>query len=66
MQVTVTRAQWSIDPMTLLTRVGGVVGVGKELLWLVLLLTTATITTCARAKQCLPAHREGYSGNEIQ
>ena len=62
----VTRAQWSIDPMTLLTRVGGVVGVGKELLWLVLLLTTFTITTCSRAKQCLPGHREGYSGHEIQ
>ena len=58
----VTRAQWSIDPMTLLTRVGGVVGVGKELLWLVLLLTTFTLTTCSRAKQWLP----GYNGNEIQ
>ena len=60
--MTVTRAQWSIDPMTLLTRVGGVVGVGKELLWLVLLLTTYTLTTWARVKQCLP----GYNGNEIQ
>ena len=57
-----TRAQWSIDPMTLLTRVGGVVGVGKELLWLVLLLTTYTFTTCTRTQQCLP----GHSGNEIQ
>ena len=62
MQVRVSRAQWSIDPMTLVTRVGGVVGVGKELLWLVLLVTTFTCTTCARAKQCLP----GYNGNEIQ
>ena len=62
MKVTVTRAQWSIDAMTLLTRVGGVVGVGKELLWLVLLLTTYTFASCTRAKQCLP----GHSGNEIQ
>ena len=63
--MTVTRAQWSVDPMTLLTRVGGVVGVGKELLWLVLLLATYTITSCARAKQCLPVIGRD-NGNEIQ
>ena len=37
--VEVTAAQKTVDGLTLLTRLGGATGVGKEVVWLILLLT---------------------------
>ena len=34
--VHVSKSQWTISPMTFLTRIGGVVGVGKELMWILI------------------------------
>ena len=31
-----TVSDWQINPVTLLTRIGGIIGVGKELLWVIL------------------------------
>ena len=33
-----------VDVMTLITRVGGVIGVGKNLLWVVILLITSSVS----------------------
>ena len=38
-----TTSNWQIEPVTLLTRIGGIIGVGKELLW-VLIITGSFIT----------------------
>ena len=38
-----TISDWQITPVTLLTRIGGIIGVGKELLW-VILLSFSSIT----------------------
>ena len=42
--VSVTKTGLSVNEMTLLTRVGGIVGVGKELLWIILFSITYCIT----------------------
>ena len=31
-----TISNWQIEPVTLLTRIGGIIGVGKELLWVMI------------------------------
>ena len=38
-----TISNWQIEPVTLLTRIGGIIGVGKELLW-VLMITGSFVT----------------------
>ena len=38
-----TISNWQIEPVTLLTRIGGIIGVGKELLW-VMILTGSFVT----------------------
>ena len=38
-----TISNWQIEPVTLLTRIGGIIGVGKELLW-VMMITVSCIT----------------------
>ena len=38
-----TISNWQIEPVTLLTRIGGIIGVGKELLW-VLIMTGSFVT----------------------
>ena len=38
-----TISHWQIEPVTLLTRIGGIIGVGKELLW-VLIIAGSSIT----------------------
>ena len=35
---------WQVDAKTLTTRVGGVIGVGKNLLWVVILLITSSVS----------------------
>ena len=35
---------WQVDTKTLTTRVGGVIGVGKELLWVAILLITSCVS----------------------
>ena len=42
--VSVTETGLSVNEMTLLTRVGGIIGVGKELLWIILFSLTYCIT----------------------
>ena len=32
-----TISNWQIEPVTLLTRIGGIIGVGKELLWVLII-----------------------------
>ena len=32
-----TTSNWQIEPVTLLTRIGGIIGVGKELLWVLII-----------------------------
>ena len=43
-EVLATRDSLSVEPLTLLTRVGGIIGVGKELLWVVISFITLTVT----------------------
>ena len=38
-----TISNWQIKEITLLTRIGGIIGVGKELLW-VMMITGSSIT----------------------
>ena len=38
-----TNSNWQIEPVTLLTRIGGIIGVGKELLW-VMIITGSVVT----------------------
>ena len=38
-----TISNWQIEPVTLLTRIGGIIGVGKELLW-VMIMTGSFVT----------------------
>ena len=38
-----TISNWQIEEITLLTRIGGIIGVGKELLW-VMMITVSSIT----------------------
>ena len=38
-----TISDWQVNPVTLLTRIGGIIGVGKELLW-VMIITGSSIT----------------------
>ena len=35
---------WQVDAKTLTTRIGGVIGVGKNLLWVVILLVTSSVS----------------------
>ena len=37
-------AGWQVDTKTFTTRVGGVIGVGKNLLWVVMLSVTSIVT----------------------
>ena len=39
-----TRSQLNISPLTLLTRIGGIIGVGKEFLWIIITLATYLIS----------------------
>ena len=38
-----TISNWQIESVTLLTRIGGIIGVGKELLWILITLITYLI-----------------------
>ena len=40
----VTSSHLTIEPLTLLTRVGGIIGVGKEFLWIIITLFTYLAT----------------------
>ena len=46
--VEVTATQKTIDSLTLLTRLGGATGVGKEGLWFILLTLDFVIILCKR------------------
>ena len=46
--VEVTASQKTIDSLTLLTRLGGATGVGKEGLWFILLTLDFVIILCKR------------------
>ena len=39
--VEVTRTLLNIEPMTLMTRIGGIIGVGKELLWVIIFFSSS-------------------------
>ena len=41
-QVELITSHLTIEPMTLLTRIGGIIGVGKEFLWIIISFTTYT------------------------
>ena len=43
-EVHITRNRLSVGPVTLLTRAGGIVGVGKNLLWIVITFFTFMMT----------------------
>ena len=43
-EVEETRSQLNISPLTLLTRIGGIIGVGKEFLWIIITLATYLIS----------------------
>ena len=36
-----TISDWQIKPVTLLTRIGGIIGVGKELLWVIVFICSS-------------------------
>ena len=38
-----TISDWQIKPVTLLTRIGGIIGVGKELLWVIVFCYSSVI-----------------------
>ena len=42
--VEVTRSHLTIPPLTLLTRIGGIIGVGKEFLWIIITALTYFVT----------------------
>ena len=42
-EVDQTQSELTIEPMTLLTRIGGIVGVGKEFLWIIITVCTLGI-----------------------
>ena len=44
---------WKVDLKTFITRVGGVIGVGKNLLWIVILSLTSLVSLLSLAKQFL-------------
>ena len=46
-EVEVTSSQWTIGPLSLLTRCGGIIGVGKNLLWIIIVILSyiATVHT---------------------
>ena len=39
-EVDETNINWTIEPLTLLTKIGGIIGVGKELFWVLVFLLT--------------------------
>ena len=43
-EVEVSSSHLTIEPLTLLTRVGGIIGVGKEFLWVIITLLTYLAT----------------------
>ena len=43
-EVEETRSELTIAPLTLLTRIGGMVGVGKQFLWIIISLCTFLIS----------------------
>ena len=44
---------WQVEVKTLITRVGGVIGVGKNLLWVVILLITSSVSFLSLFKKYL-------------
>ena len=42
--VSVTETELSVNFMTLITRAGGIIGVGKEFLWMILFVLTHCVT----------------------
>ena len=48
-EVDVTATEITIDGLTLMTRLGGATGVGKEVLWFILMITDLWIVFCHQA-----------------
>ena len=48
--VVVTRSAFAIDLVTLITRIGGIIGVGKELLWVIVFCVTTLIAVFSKIK----------------
>ena len=48
--VLVTRSAFTIDIVTLITRIGGIIGVGKELLWVIVFCMTTLISVFSKIK----------------
>ena len=46
--VQVLASKFNVEPMTLLTHIGGIIGVGKEFLWIILPINTFLITLFSR------------------
>ena len=50
-EVEVTKSLWQIDEKTLISNIGGIIGIGKEFLWLIILMLSSfsvliTIINC--------------------
>ena len=52
-EVMVTKSAFTIDLMTLITRIGGIIGVGKELLWVLVFCVSTMIGIISKIKNCI-------------
>ena len=50
-EVQVTEAMFAIEPLTLLTRIGGILGVGRTLVWLINVFFSNIIYLCSIFKE---------------
>ena len=46
-----TISDWQITPVTLLTRLGGIIGVGKNLLW-IMIFFSSSVTLAMKFLKC--------------
>ena len=40
-EVEITKSSWKIDPKTLISKIGGFIGISKNFLWLIILFITS-------------------------
>ena len=43
-EVDITKSSWKVDAVTIISNIGGFIGIGKEFLWLVILLLTILLS----------------------
>ena len=49
-EVEVTKSSWNIDARTLLSKIGGFIGISKNFLWLILLLMSSITVLISHLK----------------